>query len=173
MNPERNFNLENKRSKEEFNQLTQSLEYLDEQRELLKNELSELQEPVSILIRKQSQVKNSKEYEKIEKEIADYYTKNDGEILKKEESLKNRLNQCNRERMLYHRRDLVNTYLVINSSLSDAYDVLFSLDEKSEKIKEVEKLIADLEEGLSKIKNDLYSEGVGEEEALNYNKKYE
>jgi Zn-dependent M32 family carboxypeptidase len=166
-------NFDNKLKEREFSHLTQSIEYLDAQRKSLKRELEELLRPVNILIQKQFKAKNHKEYKKIREEIEKYYTDNNWENLKKEELLKNRLNQCNIEIMLYHRRDLVNTYLVINSSLLDAYNVLFSLPENSQKTKEIEDLITELENGLFKIKNNLQNEGVSVEEALNYNSKYE
>ncbi len=149
------------------------MSYLDEQRNLLKKELSEIKKPLFILSQKMQKAKTNVEYSTLENEMEKIYLENDGELLKKENSLKERIHQCNIERMLGHRRDLVNTYLVINSTLSDAYNILFSLPENSKKIKEIENLIFELENGLSDIESNLNREGLSKEEAFTYNKKYE
>lgn len=147
-----------------------SVEEFVRKRNCLKEELTKVTEQVSLLRNELGGVKNNEEYVAVCKKIASLWSADDGALTRKAKSLDEKISKCNTEIMLRKKKDMVEHYMVIISSINSAYELLLELPENTEKANELEELLTELEQGLSSAVSEMLAEGAGQKDIDDYHK---
>lgn len=163
-------NFEKQNNEENF--LTHSVDHFSEMKKIAEEELGNLLQPIDALSRKLDSVTNYEEWATITKEIGNLHGMGEGSLGESINRLKDKIRHLNTQIILRTRKDLVEQYLVIRSSIEDAYTILaeISNDDDSQKI---ENLIHELEEGLESTRKDMSAEGVSMKDVEGYSQQYD